>query len=926
VHYPEVATAELVAVVPAEPLLTSKLAVPPPPGGAVDRPRLHSLLDAGTRGPVTVLVAPAGWGKTVLLSSWAPGAALNGPVGWLSLEAADTGERFWWYLHAALTASGLTDPLPPPRPHAGTGYLTQLAEALAGQARPVTLILDDLHQVRDPAVTEGLEFLLRHAGQGLRLVVASRSEPELPLDRFRLRDELMELRTGELAFSAAETGALFARQGQELPAAALARLQAHTEGWPAGLRFAALALPEHPDPIRFVERFAGDDPRVGGYLSGEVLAGLSTSTRDVLLAASVLQRSCGALVDALTGRDDGDAVLAELRRAGGFVAPVEVPVSAAGEGPVWYRYHRMFGELLRAQLRRQSADRVAQLHRRAAHWYAEHGLPADSLRHTLAGQDWSRAAQLLDEHRHELARYGHDEPLPAAVTPPPVEALRDDPRLALACAADRLDLRDLELAEGYLRLANQHRDRVPEPERQRFTLIATALSLALSQQQADPSQVRSTATRLLALLEEPGAGADRESLGAVALSALGTAELVSGDLAAAEAALAEGLACAEAAGLSCARLVCASTLAFAQAARGRLRAAEATARAALRLPACPGQNRATHRGAAHAALALVDLHRDRPDLARADLAMAAGAAATLDLAAGAATPPDGDAWLAAAVALIAAQLCLDDGDLAQGYELLRAGRRELAQRPPMPLLERWFAAAEADLRTAHGDTETARRLLAPLSADPLLAVPLARAHLRDDDPDGALAALTALRHGVDESAASRGGDGSAASPAGEAPLGAQVEADVVGALAARRRGDGRATTRALERALTLAEPEGFRRPFTRAGTATRELLVEHLDSGTACWSLVNELVAAADDRPVPAAPTSPAPATLAEPLTERELTILRYLQSILSNTEIAVELSLSVNTVKTHVRNIYRKLDAARRRDAVRRARELHLL
>ena len=195
--------AGVVTAVPAEPLLTSKLAVPPPPGGTVDRPRLYSLLDAGTRGPVTLLVAPAGWGKTVLLSDWAP--TVTGPVGWLTLEPADTGERFWWYLHAALTASGLTDPLPPPRPRSGAGYLTQLAEALAGQARPVVLVLDDLHQVRDPEVTEGLDFLLRHAGAGLRLVVASRSEPDLPLHRWRLRDELMELRTAELSFTPAET-------------------------------------------------------------------------------------------------------------------------------------------------------------------------------------------------------------------------------------------------------------------------------------------------------------------------------------------------------------------------------------------------------------------------------------------------------------------------------------------------------------------------------------------------------------------------------------------------------------------------------------------------------------------------------------------------------------------------------------------------
>jgi LuxR family maltose regulon positive regulatory protein len=919
VRDPEVGVAAGVATaVPAEPLLTSKLAVPPPPGGVVERPRLHSLLDAGTRGPVTVLVAPAGWGKTVLLSAWAPTA--GGPVGWLSLEPADTGERFWWYLHGALTMSGLADPLPPPRPHAGTGYLTQLAEALAGQARPVVLVLDDLHHVRDPAVTEGLDFLLRHAGSGLRLVVSGRSEPELPLHRWRLRDELMELRTDELSFTPAETRELFARHDLDLPGPALARLRARTEGWPAGLRFAALSLPEHPDPIRFVDRFAGDDPRVAGYLTGEVLGGLPTGTRDALLDASILERMCGPLVDALTGRGDGDALLTGLERAGGFMLPLDAR-------PGWYRPHRMLGELLRAELGRRAPERVPELHRRAARWHAEQGLPADALRHALAGQDWGYATRLLVTHRHHLARYGHDEPLPAPVPPPPVDAIRADPELALAYAADRLDLRDLDVADGYLRLADRHRHLLAADRQDRFGLIATALQLAQAQQRGDAAQVRSAATGMLALLGEVepvwpaavvdpahpappagpaagGAGADRDAgAAAVALTALGTAELSDGDLAAAEAALTDGLVRAEVAGLSCARLVCASALAFVQAARGQLRAAERTARAALGAPPCPGQARSVHRGYAHLALAMADLQGERPDAARAELDLAA------------ASEPGGDPELAAAVAIVAAQLRLDEGDLAAGYELLRAGRREVADRPPSRLLERWFAGVEADLRTAHGDTGTARRMLAPLADDPMMAVPLARAHLCEDDPAGALRALSPVDSTVDGSR-----------PGGELPLGLRVEAGVIEALAARRAGDARTVTRALERALTLAETEGYRRPFTRAGSAARELLVEHLDSGTACWSLVNELVAAADDRPVPAAPPAPAPPTLAEPLTERELTILRYLQSILSNTEIAVELSLSVNTVKTHVRNIYRKLDAARRRDAVRRARELHLL
>lgn len=959
---PGVAPPSLASAVPAEPLLTSKLAVPPPPNGTVDRPRLHSLLDAGVRGPVTVLVAPAGWGKTVLLSGWAGArhAAAEGPVGWLSLEPADTGERFWWYLHAALTSSGLTDPLPPPRPHAGTGYLTQLAESLAGQARPVVLLLDDLHHVRDPEVTEGLDFLLRHAGTGLRLVVSGRSEPDLPLHRWRLRDELMELRCAELSFTAEETGALFARQGLNLTDPALAQLQARTEGWPAGLRFAALSLPEHPDPTQFLDRFAGDDARVAGYLDGEVLAGIPAGTREALLDASVLERVCGTLLDALTGRDDGDALLGELERAGGFVVPVDAGPAQDGAlatGPRWYRYHRMFGELLRAELGRRAPDRVPRLHRRAARWYAEQELPIDALRQALAGQDWGYATRLLTGNWTDLARYGHDAPLPAPVPPPPVDAVRHDPHLALAYAADRLDLRDLDAAEGYLRLADQYRQQVTPDRRDTFALIRTALRVAAAQQRGYPDEVRAAATALLDLSGGRAAGATpaggpvpdggpSAAGAAIALAALGGAELSAGDLPAAEAALAAGLARAEAAGLSCARLVSAGTLAFVQAARGRLRAAERTARAALRLPACPGQPRTAHRGYAHLALALTDLQWDRLDLARADLDLARADPAVAVGAGG----PAGDPGLAAAVALLSAQLHAERGELARGYDDLQAGRREIADRPPSRLLERWFAAVEADLRTAHGDTGTVRRMLAPLSGDPLLSVPLARAHLREDDPTGAVRALrpepvgTADGSGTPDRGAggpdadgrgrgARGGDAPGGPEGrvdrpwdGERPLGLRIEAGLIEALAARRGGDSRTASQALERALALAEPEGFRRPFTRAGTAARDLLVEHLDSGTACWSLVNELVAAADEHPVPAAPPSPAPPALAEPLTERELTILRYLQSILSNTEIAVELSLSVNTVKTHVRNIYRKLDAARRRDAVRRARELHLL
>jgi LuxR family maltose regulon positive regulatory protein len=985
---------------PAEPLLVSKLSLPPLPGGLVARPRLHDLLDAGSRGPLTVLIAPAGWGKTVLCGGWARGRQA---IGWLTLEPDDADERFWWYLREALGSAGVPGPLPRP----GTdGYLTELAGALSGLDSPATLILDDFHHIRDPEVLDGLEFLLRHAASGLRLIIASRADPSLPLQRLRLRDELTELRTGELSFTAEETAALLGEQELALPGPELDALQAHTEGWPAGVRFAALSLQGHPDPARFIGHFAGDDETVAEYLTGEVLEDLPPVIQQAMLETSILQRLCGGLVEAVTGRADGDQMLAELSRANTFVVPL-------GTRPSWYRYHRMFGELLRARLHRRSPERVADLHRRAARWHAGQDQPTDALRHALAARDWGYAAGLLVDNWHHLARYGHPEPLPTLVEPPPADAIRADPELALAYAADRLDLRDPDAAEGYLRLADQHRHLLDENRRDRFALIATALELAQAQQRGDAAQIRRAATGLLDLLgtstsqlrPDPAGQSEPDASGAgaaaIALAALGTAELNAGDLDAAETTLRAGLARAEAAGLACPRLVCASTLAFVRAVRGELRAAQRTARAALAMPPCAGQSQPVHRGYAYLALAWVDLQRDRLDQARSELDFASGAG-----------EPGAEPALAGSIAAVSAQLLHEQGELAKGYEVLSAGRHDQAERPPSRFLDHWFRVIEADLRTAHGDTETVRRMLAPAPDDqpaaaqpsaaqpsnarpgnarpsaappsaaqpstappsaappsaappsagqlavarppasarqpggarqstgpgPMagaqsssqaqspvdatgpapvrdaalavtLAVTLAQAYLRDGDAGAALRTLPAWH---DDTAA-------------PLPLPLRLSAGLVEALAARHTGDSRRATRTLEYVLRLAEPEGFRRVFTRAGAAARELLIEHLDSGTACWSLVSELIAAGE-RPAPPAPGTPGPAALAEPLTERELTVLRYLQSILSNTEIAVEMSLSVNTVKTHVRNIYRKLDTARRRDAVRRARELHLL
>ncbi|MFG2107069.1 LuxR C-terminal-related transcriptional regulator [Micromonospora chersina] len=912
------------------PLLASRLSPAALPEPVLVRPRLLDRLDRGVAGPVTLVLAPAGWGKTTLLAGWARAVRGEPPPAWVTVEAGDTGERLWAYLAAALRAAadgvpgeGPQPPVPdgPPRPD----QLELLAAALAARERPVLLVLDDLHRVTDPAALAGLEFLLRHTEGRLRVVAGARTDPPLALHRWRLAGELTEIGPAELAFTPDEVADLLVAHGVPLPAAAVPRLAERTGGWPAGLRFAALALRAQADPARAVDRFTGDQPDVAGYLRDEVLAPLDPAARDVLRRSAVAAAVCADLADAVTGRPDAGQVLADLAREGGFV-------QRDGSSPPWYRCQPLLADLLRDELDRLPADELGELHRRAAGWYAGHDRPAEALRHALAGGEWDTATELLIARWPELAPYERDRPAVPAPPEPPAEAVRRDPELALAGAAERAYAGDAEAAAGQLRRAVEHARDLPAPRRDRFRRLAVAVELTLARLAGDHDEVRRAAGRLLATgapvgpVDDPRAGATEDAdVRAVAGTALGLVALAEGKLPEAAARFAEALAAARRAGRPRTELVCASRSALLDAAHGALRAAERHAREALALPSCQGWSSRLDCGYAYLALALVAWDRDEP----------AEAAAHLTLA-GPATAEPGAAALAA---LCRAGLLAAGGEPAAALRALVAAR----ETAPGPELGAWLAADEAQLRAAVGGVESARALLADAgagatdaatAADPsratgagpagpepggaggggqaALDVALARVRLRSGDPREAGRALPDWT-GPDAAAW---------------PLSVRLSAGLLDAVLTAAGGDGRRAGRVLEQVLDLAEPEGCRRVFTRAEPGVRDLLAAHLDSGTAHWPTVSDLVRGADERRADEPPERPAgpERTLDEPLTERELTILRYLQSILSNVEIASELSLSVNTVKTHVRNIYRKLDATRRREAVRRARELRLI
>ncbi|SCE98742.1 LuxR family transcriptional regulator, maltose regulon positive regulatory protein [Micromonospora coriariae] len=923
------------------PLLASRLTPAVPPEPVVARPRLLRRLDEGSAGPVTLVAAPAGWGKTTLLASWVrlAGGTEAGPgPAWVSVETGDDGDRLWAYLAAALrAATGPTGddpaaPVPdrPPRPD----QLELLAAALAARDRPVLLILDDLHRVADPAALTGLEFLLRHAEQRLHVVVGARAGLPLALHRLRLAGELTEIGPDELAFTDDEVADLLTAHGAPLPAAALRRLRARTGGWPAALRIAALALRGQPDPERWVRQFGGDQPEIAGYLQEEVLAAIDPADRDLLRRTALAETVCADLAEALTGRTDAGRALADLAGAGGLLHREE-------SRPPWYRCDPLLADLLRAELARLPADELRELHARAADWYAGDGRPIDGLRHALAAGRWDRAGDLFVAHWPELTRYDAD-PLtgPAPASPPP-EVVRADPEVALACAAERAYAGDLPAATGHLRAAAGYADGLPVPRRDRFLRLATALELTLARLAGDPPEVRAAAARLLrtrpagvaptgvpgatrtggsaaapnhALAPGTGSAAEDADVRAFTGTALGLVELAAGALP--DARFVRARAAAREAGRPRTELVDASRSALLLAVRGDLRAAEQAARDALGMAPSRGWSCRLDCAYAHLALAVVALHRDQPEEAAANLALAApatGPASSVGADSGddwSAEPP-AEPVAAAVAALCRAYLHRDAGDPAAGQRLLVRARESLTERPAAAGLANLLRAAEADLRAERGDLDTARDLLAGVAddvADPALAVTLARVELRSGDVGAAGRALPDWQ----------------APPAESWPLPVRLDAGLLGAVLAERGGDGRRAGRILEQVLDLAGPQGCRRVFTRAEPPVRDLLAAHLDAGTAHFSLVSDLVRGAEQTTA-RQPAEPA-GTLDEPLTERELTILRYLQSILSNVEIASELSLSVNTVKTHVRNIYRKLDATRRREAVRRARELRLI
>ncbi|MFB9448441.1 hypothetical protein Dvina_04435 [Dactylosporangium vinaceum] len=842
----------------------SSVAVPDLPPGYVLRERVVAQLDAAVRAPLTLVTAPAGWGKTAALVAWARTVRIEAEppvVRWVTSHAEG----------GADVPGQLLGALSEPSDFDGKRDGDNLLRVVDALQRPHVVVVDDVREISDPEALTELESLVRHGTGRLRLVLSCRRDPNLPLYRWRVDGSLTEMRTGDLSLTITETAQLLAAHDVALPSATLYALHSVTEGWPAGVRLAAMAMRGHPEPERVLDDGGPFSNAVGDFLTGEVIDPLPVETRRLLLETAIAPRLNAGLVEAITGRDDGARVLAELKGSNAFLT------RNAGPGG-WYRFHPLFARTLHTELLRRSPEMVAELHRRAAAWHGTYGIPAEALRHALLAEDWGGAVDTLERAWPDIVcgvRY--DRPHETAPHAPSAEESAD-PRLPLAFAADRLRVGDLEGARDFLRRSGG------DPQEPMVRAFAAA-----------EAWLGGDARRMLVEVSEISANNDESK--ALTLLDEGEARLRLGELGAAGGPLHGALVLAQRAGMAQAQVAAASRLAVLESMRGRLRAAARLGRQALVTADRFGITDANDLGWVRMSLAGVYGEWDR--IAEGDRLLDEA----LDLAA---ADPD----LLVSIATVRARLRHGAGRLAAALEVLHTARREHGGAALAPAVERSLALTEAELRIGGGDLGAARRLVAT-GGDPEVfpgwaACVDASAALIEGK--AAAAAATAAQY---------------AAPSVDTALTWTVQAAILTSLAGRTLGDRNRVLRGLEVALDIAEEESFRRPFLVGGHQVRDLLANFAPLLPVYHPLAAEL--AAGSSPL-AGGRNGGDANLVEPLTERELTVLRYLQGTMSNLEIASTLYVSVNTVKTHVKNIYRKLHAGRRREAVERARELRLL
>lgn len=935
------------------PILATKLYIPQPPPQVVFRPRLLERLDEGLRqsggfaSKLTLIAAPSGFGKTTLVSAW--GAMQKVPMAWLSLDEGDGDPtRFLTYLVSALRTlplsgvrgsnavegiepkfgRGVLEALQAPQPPPTELILTALLNEIAVIPVNFVLVLDDYHLVDSSAVDDALTFLLEHLPSQMHLLITTREDPQLPLPRLRARGLLTELRAADLRFTPSEAAEfLNSVMALSLSAADIAALEDRTEGWIAGLQLAALAVrgqlsTEGPHDVSgFVRAFAGDHRYIVDYLVAEVLQRQPEPVRRFLLQTAILDRLNGPLCDAVTEQKEGSARLQALERGNFFLVPLD-------DRRHWYRYHHLFAQVLYAHLMAEQRNLVPTLHRRASEWYEKNGLASDAVRHAFAAEDFERAADLIELSVPALSKSRQTAALVGWLRALPDELIRARPVLSVTCAHLLLDSGATDGVEDRLRDAERWLDasadmgeRPGSPagmvvvDDEAFRRLPGAIAVARAGQALARGDLAGTvkyARRVLDLLPEN----DHLNRGGAA-GFLGLAAWTGGDLEAAHRAFAEGMAHLERAGNLSDVIGGAVTLADIRIAQGRLRDAMSTYERGLQLATAQGEP--VLRGTADMYVGMSELHRERNDLYAATQCLLT----SKELGEHTGFPQNRYRRCVAMARIREAQ-----GDPDGALDLLSEAER-LYVSPFTPNV-RPIATFKARVWVAQGKLGQALGWAHErgLSVEDDLSylrefehITLARVRLAQSGGDHADRFLVEAMGLLDRllQAAEQGGRKAST-----------IEILALQALAHGMRGDIPAALVPLEHALMLAEPEGYVRIFVDEGRSMAHLLREAAARGI-MPDYTAKLRSAfhvgqgkgAGESPLP---TSPASRSLVEPLTERELEILRLFKTELSGPEIADKLVIALSTLRTHTKHIFSKLDVTNRRAAVQRAAELNLI
>jgi len=935
-------------------ILATKLYIPRAPLKVVVRTRLIERLNEGLSAgaKLTIISAPAGFGKTTLITEWLaspwqnpPGQVCGRPAAWLSLDIGENDlTRFLIYIISALQTifpnlgAGILDNLQSSQPAPIEAILTTLLNEITSIPDNFILVLDDYHVIDAKPVENALAFLLEHLPSQMHLVITTREDPTLPLSRYRARGQLTELRAVDLRFTPSEAGGFLNQvMGLNLSTENISALETRTEGWIAGLQLAALSMQGQQDVSGFIQAFAGDHRYIVDYLVEEVLQRQPETVRSFLLQTAILERLNGSLCEAVTSQPGGQARLEALQRGNFFLIPLD-------DRRHWYRYHHLFADVLRMHLMTEQPDQVPALHRRASEWYEQNGSPADAIRHALAGQDFERAADLIElavpalsKSRQQAALFGWLKSLPN-------ELVRARPVLSVVYAHVLLDSGEVDGVEERLRDAerwlettagnlaqpdappagtvSEHGRKMVIVDEDTFRRLPGAIAVARAGQalaRGDAAETIKYARRVLELLPED----DHLNRGGVA-GFLGLAAWKSGDLEAAHQAFADGMAHLQMAGNISDVVGGAVTLADIRMAQGRPREAMRTYEQALQLAAEHSAPTLMVQGTVDMYVGLSELEREHNNLSAATQHLLR----SKELGEHTGFPQNRHRWPVAMARIREAQ-----GDLNGALDLLQdAERLYVSSFSPnvrsIPALKTRMWVAQGRLGEALGwareqglSADDNPNYLREFEHITLARILLAR--YKSDPTTGAIAEVMRLLERLSK-AAQEGGR-----------LGSVIEILELQALAQQAQGDLTAGLVPLERALRMAEPEGYIRMFLDEGPAMAQLLRRAAERGImpgytgkllAGFEAEQEISASAAPLPELQRQSSLASQSLIEPLSQRELELLRLLNTDLSGPEIAHELMIALSTVRTHTKSIFSKLNVNNRRAAVKRAAELGLI